>query len=203
MSTKAGKALVQSWRSAELDMRVLHGGLPGSGYDKLADGYGTCADELEAALSEAGPDWSSWTPTAAHINALPERLRSYIHQLETVTDPAGDLRELVLTRDENAMLRAKLAEPVERAETPDPWATVFKLSARVGKEYPASPIVDELRSAIVDGYEWDVARMAELSRLQGASGEAQKRCTCGPPTEPREPHAAQCPAGDAEPTETP
>lgn len=39
------------WSRAELNMRVLHGGLPGTGYDKLADGYGTCADELQELLA--------------------------------------------------------------------------------------------------------------------------------------------------------
>jgi hypothetical protein len=46
-----------------------------------------------------------WTPTAENVNALPDPLRSYIHQLETRCDPSGELRELVLLRDENAMLR--------------------------------------------------------------------------------------------------
>jgi len=48
-------ALIAHWNKAELDMRVLHGGSPGSGYDKLADGYGTCADELRAELNALRP----------------------------------------------------------------------------------------------------------------------------------------------------
>jgi hypothetical protein len=47
----------------------------------------------------------AWTPTAENVNALPDPLRSYIHQLETRCDPSGELRELVLLREENAMLR--------------------------------------------------------------------------------------------------
>ena len=35
-----------------------------------------------------------WDPTAENINALPEPLRVYIHDLNTVCDPAGDVREL-------------------------------------------------------------------------------------------------------------
>jgi hypothetical protein len=67
-----------------------------------------------AALQEAARSTleveATWTPTADHVNALLDPVRQYIHQLETVCDPAGDQRALVLLRDENAMLRAKLAE---------------------------------------------------------------------------------------------
>ena len=46
-----------------------------------------------------------WTPTPTNINALPEPLRDYIHDLETVCDPAGDVRELFRLQTENRMLR--------------------------------------------------------------------------------------------------
>jgi hypothetical protein len=39
------------------------------------------------------------------INALPERLRKYIHHIETDADPAGTLRENFQLREENALLR--------------------------------------------------------------------------------------------------
>ncbi len=48
----------------------------------------------------------NWLPTAANINALPTPLRSYIRDLETRCDPAGIVRENVLTKDENRQLRA-------------------------------------------------------------------------------------------------
>lgn len=51
-------------------------------------------------------------PTAAEINALPDHLRSYIHDLEVNLDPAGEVRRCRLAEDENRMLRAKLAELV-------------------------------------------------------------------------------------------
>jgi hypothetical protein len=34
-----------------------------------------------------------WVPTAAAINALPLPLRRYIHDLETMADPAGLVQE--------------------------------------------------------------------------------------------------------------
>ena len=48
---------------------------------------------------------ADWTPTNENINALPEPLRRYIHDLETVCDPAGDVRELFRLKTENKMLR--------------------------------------------------------------------------------------------------
>jgi hypothetical protein len=45
------RALGERWYHAEREMRLLEAGLPGSGYDKLADGYGTCAEELADALT--------------------------------------------------------------------------------------------------------------------------------------------------------
>ena len=40
-----------------------------------------------------------WTPTAKNVNALPEPVRQYIHDLETNADPAGIVRELTIARD--------------------------------------------------------------------------------------------------------
>ncbi|AWM38143.1 hypothetical protein GobsT_37590 [Gemmata obscuriglobus] len=55
-----------------------------------------------------------WTPTPDNVNALPEPVRRYIHDLETRCDPAGDVRALSLLTDENAMLRAKIQEMREQ-----------------------------------------------------------------------------------------
>jgi plasmid stabilization system protein ParE len=48
-----------------------------------------------------------WTPTPASITALPEPLRRYIHDLETVCDPAGDVAEIFRLREENKLLRSE------------------------------------------------------------------------------------------------
>lgn len=50
-----------------------------------------------------------WTPTAENINALPEPVRRYIHDLETNADPAGNLQRLAHLEQENAALRKRLA----------------------------------------------------------------------------------------------
>ena len=52
------------------------------------------------------------SPLAEEINELPERLRSWIHHLETDADPAGTLRENFVLREAAAALGAK----VEKAE---------------------------------------------------------------------------------------
>jgi hypothetical protein len=46
-----------------------------------------------------------WTPTRDNVNDLPEPLRRYIHDLHTVCDPTGDVRELFRLKVENKMLR--------------------------------------------------------------------------------------------------
>lgn len=48
---------------------------------------------VEANVSQPGPALQV-APSAATINALPEPLRSWVHDLETRCDPAGDLRRL-------------------------------------------------------------------------------------------------------------
>jgi hypothetical protein len=60
-----------------------------------------------------------WLPTAENINALPEPLRSYIHDLEARADPAGEVRDLVLIRDENRALRTALSSAFKPGDFPE------------------------------------------------------------------------------------
>lgn len=48
--------------------------------------------------------------TPDEVNALPEGIRKYVHDLATRCDPAGEVAELMLTKDENRMLRARVVE---------------------------------------------------------------------------------------------
>jgi hypothetical protein len=48
---------------------------------------------------------TGWMPTAQNINVLPEPLRRYIHEFETVCDPASDVQMLFRLKAENRMLR--------------------------------------------------------------------------------------------------
>ncbi len=54
-------------------------------------------DEILAKQEEKR--WSGWLPTAANVNALPEPVRKYVHDLETRCDPSGDTRELAVAKD--------------------------------------------------------------------------------------------------------
>jgi hypothetical protein len=49
-----------------------------------------------------------WTPTSAAINALPDPLRRFIHDLETRADPAGDVRALHVARENAAALAVRV-----------------------------------------------------------------------------------------------
>ena len=53
-------------------------------------------DMLRASVFTA---FDGWLPTPENINALPDPLRQYIHDLETRCDPAGEVRELTIARD--------------------------------------------------------------------------------------------------------
>jgi hypothetical protein len=53
---------------------------------------------------------SKWTPTPANVNALPEPIRKYIHDLETLCDPAGIVAENTLLKDRERQLLIKLQE---------------------------------------------------------------------------------------------
>ena len=41
----------------------------------------------------------NWLPSSDNINALPDPIRKYIHDLETRCDPSGDVQERALMRD--------------------------------------------------------------------------------------------------------
>jgi hypothetical protein len=64
-------------------------------------------------------DPPDWTPTADNINALPEPLRRYIHDLEAVCDPAGDVQKLFQLKVENQMLRQECERLAAKTLRPD------------------------------------------------------------------------------------
>jgi len=53
---------------------------------------------------------TEWKPTPAAVNALPEPLRRYIHDLETNTDPAGIIQENAYLRENVLALEHWLAD---------------------------------------------------------------------------------------------
>ena len=65
------------------------------------------ADLASLALAD-GMD--TFIPDAQHINALPEPVRRYIRDLETRADPAGDVAELALLKENNRALWSRVQE---------------------------------------------------------------------------------------------
>jgi hypothetical protein len=58
--------------------------------------------------AQKGTAIDSWQPTAENINALPKPVRHYIYHLETLSDPAGLVREHALLKQQVAALLKKL-----------------------------------------------------------------------------------------------
>ena len=75
-----------------------------------ARGHASDCARFEPQASDDEAKWAGWTPTVEAINALPEPIRRYVHDLETRCDPAGDVRTIVCQRDQIEGLVALLDE---------------------------------------------------------------------------------------------
>ena len=49
-------------------------------------------------------------PSAEEINALPEKFRQYIHDLETRCDKSGDVQPIALLREDRDALQRRVEE---------------------------------------------------------------------------------------------
>jgi hypothetical protein len=90
---------------------------------------------LEAELAKK----DDFSPTPEQVNALPPRLREYIHGLEARCDPSGDVRENIIARDTCRALELELAAKdaeIEKLragytlEEPAVWEWVDRACAR-------------------------------------------------------------------------
>jgi hypothetical protein len=89
-------------------------------HERGDDGYKSCDDTVRViqgiavtALNEPtkiGDYWRDWLPDAEHLNALPQPIRQYIHDLETRADPAGDVAEIAFLKDTVEALQARIRE---------------------------------------------------------------------------------------------
>ena len=103
---------------------------------------------------------------AEEINALPERLRKYVHALETECDPAGTIRENFRLREENATLRfecERLSRErylwVEPVPAYDPEATKRRAQEALGAMEQAAQGEDDagkdrLSKPVIGGKDW-------------------------------------------------
>ena len=78
----------------------------------------------------------SWMPTPDNINALPEAVRKYIHDIETNTDPAHLVRENTLIKDTCKALVIRLEE---KPGVTEKWLVHFLLEMPI---YDAQPRKD-------------------------------------------------------------
>jgi len=65
--------------------------------------------QIKEMIHHQGID-KDWLPTPENINALPEPVKKFIHDLETNTDPAHIVRENILIKDTCKLLLSKLEE---------------------------------------------------------------------------------------------
>ena len=66
---------------------------------------------LEIEATEAAvAGGEGWLPTAANVNALPEGIRRYVHDLEARCDPAHDVQKMALQADTIRGLDARVRE---------------------------------------------------------------------------------------------
>ena len=55
-------------------------------------------------------------PSADEINALPEKFRQYIHDLETRTDKSGDVQTIAFLREDREALQRRVEELEEELQ---------------------------------------------------------------------------------------
>lgn len=88
----------------------------------------------ESAFLFGAPVADDWTPTSANINALPDRVRAYIHDLVANADPSGMVAENTLLRDQTKQLDAMIGRLKRELA-----------SAPVAGESPMAKMADALR----------------------------------------------------------
>lgn len=89
-----------------------HGTLPRR-HDALQQGYfrmdATFVKESSYRLMGDLKITDDWTPTVERVNALPERLRKYIHDLQSSSDFRTLIRENAELRRRNAIFRGEIS----------------------------------------------------------------------------------------------
>lgn len=125
-----------------------------------ADWQAACAMDgeiqaLRARLRTHSPEEpEKWAPTAANVNALPEPIRLYVHDLETRYDPAGDIRTIAVLRETVEALMAEIKELREAgAVDPERLAQMIAHRACCGTEH--DPATGKLHGCcVVCGVPW-------------------------------------------------
>ncbi|QDH84742.1 hypothetical protein KMC57_gp24 [Achromobacter phage vB_AxyP_19-32_Axy24] len=149
-----------------------------------AVGWNACrAAMLRSMPLASAPVADDWTPTPANINALPERVRAYIHDLVANADPSGMVAENTLLRDQTKQLDAMIGRlKRELASAP---------VAGEAKNYPGDDVGERLDNMADDQppgsqAQSDLYAAATIWRKHIAhraapqASEAVRPCTCQP-----------------------
>lgn len=83
----------------------------GTNYQVSAPDWVQIRDELVSEIDRLRYELrvvTNFRPTPDCINRLPDALRDYIHQLETICNPAGLVQDNVVLRDQNEQLQAMI-----------------------------------------------------------------------------------------------
>jgi len=124
----------------------------------------TCGEGDDPCLAHCeGCALREFIPDAAHINALPEPIRQYIHDLETRCDPAGDVQTI-------ACLRQRVAALTIRCESSRIREAYSHLGAALMQTHPND-------DAIIIGHVRDAHKIMERAIL----GAPKEFDNWGPP----------------------
>lgn len=112
---------------------------------------------------------TTWTPTAESVNALPEPLRRYIHDLETNCDPSGMVRQNVQLKQENDWLRIECATLAARAALCDAAVKALDHFTFPGVPEKYQDADDGCTEAIiVDAHVQEARKVVERAKALGA-----------------------------------
>lgn len=95
---------------------------------------------IENAAPHAGAE--DWTPTADSINALPARIRDYIHSLVANTDPAGMVAENTMLRDQTKQLDAMIGRQKKELDEARQEMQPAAIGALPGRD-PDTPVTQQ------------------------------------------------------------
>jgi hypothetical protein len=102
-----------------------------------------------------------WQPTPANINALPEKIREYIHHLEANCDPAGTVQDVAILKDQVRDL-GKALRMLRDNQTEEPLKPKFE----VGMPVKTPDGIGVIHKKEDDGI-WTVLHTCGLQKLFG------------------------------------
>lgn len=70
--------------------------------------------ELDVLIEAPKEPYKDWLPTSENINALPEPVRKYIHDLQNNCDPSGLVQDVALLKETVAGMKLMLDETNKR-----------------------------------------------------------------------------------------